>query len=298
MSEEYDNKALRAWQEWKVVCSILGCSKEHRKILAACVSKAFKRKIQCCVGCKLDGLFASVSYEDWAQEFDVGLIETALRCKEPERKQAKKWKDWLFDKVAASSDPPRRVIEGKLIGKKGIINDIAERYLRDNHSLLWMQKGDKRVYMLHASMDEKINPSDAGDGRTLGDTLASKAPPKLEDADLVRLRGLIDGKLTDVHAAILLVDLVSKVRQSRERKKLSLGMPELLQFTQLSQSTCYARYDNEIRPMLLELKAAVLKSPVAYRAVDFLISLLQEQLKSEKRAEALLLRIEKALHEE
>ena len=44
-SEEKNNLVLKAWNEWKIICSILGCSLENRKLLLQEVGNAFRKKI-------------------------------------------------------------------------------------------------------------------------------------------------------------------------------------------------------------------------------------------------------------
>lgn len=123
---ERNDKSLKAWCQWKEICSILGCRPEAKSLLAQEVGDAFRKKLNYTVGPRAYGHLNGVSCnEDFAQEFDVGIIEKAYIAK-----TRKNYKDVVWQCIAVSDDPPLKVIRGKLIGNSGVINGIVEKWLR------------------------------------------------------------------------------------------------------------------------------------------------------------------------
>ena len=169
-TDESNARTLQAWNAWKDVCWVHGIGRprgdlpvvgtqEDEKILAGMISNAFKRKIS-----KFRDAFKRGSPSDgnpfpggdcknpfddadFAQEFDCALHEYELSetpGHERYRKghfgdfayvrKAKAWKDCVWDAAADSDDPPLKVINGKLLGPHGVINQIAEEWLLANYS--------------------------------------------------------------------------------------------------------------------------------------------------------------------
>ena len=57
-NENWNEKALIAWDQWKAICSICGCPADQQKILMVEVSRAFQKKFHSVIGTQLDSLFS------------------------------------------------------------------------------------------------------------------------------------------------------------------------------------------------------------------------------------------------
>ncbi len=326
---KWNNQALDGWMEWKEVCAICKCSEPYKTILATEVTNAFKKKLRRVVNTELDNLFsfsdnnnvlsdngeeekmsvgdAEANESDsennnidfdaegtgasltqskfyWANEFDCGIIEKANFSK-----KKKNYKDFVWSLFAKSSDPELKIIRGELLGFKGIINGIAERYLRYNHHSLWAKYRDSTDMV---SWDKEFDDSE-GNKITIGDTIGENdiltptRSSRLGISDKDGLRNFFAEKFSQDNAAILLVYLTNFCSAFNGRKKISLGEPELLKFVGLSSSSCYDRLNKVILPVIKESKEMFIPG-----SVDFLFSLLKKQLQPEKEAEKLLLLLE------
>ena len=176
---EKNDLSLCAWKEWKKICAVADCSKLSRRILAREIFDAFRRKIvrtfprhSSIILWQIpiledDGetkTKMNANNEDsvamfWANEFDVGIIQQPV----PQWAIAetggllKDYKDFIWFKAERSEDPDLKVIRGKLTGQRGIINEIAEHYVRDNHWLFWEN------YREHANSKRKGSTTPQGD---------------------------------------------------------------------------------------------------------------------------------------
>ena len=140
-------QALRAWDEWKEICWVAGCSAEAQDVLNREIYVAFKRLFQTRMPLNADEILRDES--DWATEFDMGVINTpppglkksAAPESEPDSAEItglkKKYKDYLWALVQDSSDPSLQVIRGKLTSPVGIINGIADNYLKVHYPAQW-----------------------------------------------------------------------------------------------------------------------------------------------------------------
>mgnify|MGYP000001294301 FL=1 len=151
---EENARRLKAWNAWKEVCWVHGLGRpreglsvvgtaEDEALLSTVIANAFKKKLSpfmLQLGDE-DGR-TQLSDIDFAQEFDDALLEyeKAKRYKrghfgeEACIRKPKAWKDFVWDAVARSDDPPLKVINGKLIGSQGVINQVVEDWLFANYS--------------------------------------------------------------------------------------------------------------------------------------------------------------------
>ena len=278
-NENWNEKALIAWDQWKAICSICGCPPEQQKILMVEVSRAFRKKFHSVIGTQLDSLFSpdyrveikndgseekdvlpsqsgrlptdSLFYKtdefsddddedaslenmetdtesgeqdfvtpdapsnepqddasdnpfnprdyrvNWAHEFDCGIIEKANSPTSP-----KNYKDHTWECIQRSDDPPLKIIRGQLLGFQGIINEIAERFLRNNFHQIWEKQ---------TSFQTPVG-SDDEDSGTLEDVFEDKSVvphgSKLDKTDEVLLRNCFQNLLPNDNAAIFLVYLI------------------------------------------------------------------------------------------
>lgn len=321
-----NDEALFAWNQWKLICSIAGCPDASRQILEAEVTNAFRKKFHRVVGNQLDQLFSdydatnskkedtenlddspcqsgegadqdfvdlpneedddldkegSVSDKSngsqapavvWAHEFDCGIIEKANIGK-----SQKNYKDHTWECIKNSSDPALKVIRGQLLGRCGIINEIAERFLRNNFPQIW----EKQI-----SIHMGIGRDDTGKSRTLGDVLPDKERSSLNSFDKECLTDHFSHAFSNDNSAILLVYLA----------KISLSIPELKNYVGLSNTTIYDRLNNVILPAIKAFPEECLRILFIPGATSFVISLLMNRIKPEKKSAFLLQRIENGMN--
>lgn len=360
-NENWNEKALIAWDQWKAICSICGCPDEQQKILMVEVTRAFQKKFHSVIGTQLDSLFSpdyrveiknddreekdvlpsqsgrlptdSLFYKtdeasddddedtplgkvesdvesgepdfvetdepgseqqddsfdapvnpkdyriNWAHEFDCGIMEKANSPTSP-----KNYKDHTWECIQRSDDPPLKIIRGQLLGFQGIINEIAERFLRNNFHQIWEKQ---------TSLQTPVGSGDEDSG-TLEDVFEDKsvAPQgsQLDKTDEDLLRQCFLNLLPNDNAAIFLVYLTGF--STLFRRKVSIAIPELQKFVGLSSSSpLYDRLNNVILPKIQTLPKECLQAMSASGASDFLIFLMIEQIKPEKRAFPLLQRV-------
>ena len=360
-NENWNEKALIAWDQWKAICSICGCPDESKKILMVEVTRAFQKKFHSVIGTQLDSLFSpdcraefknedceekdvlpsqsgrlptdSLFYKtdessddddedaslgntepdtesgeqdfvvqeessdeqqddasdtpvnpkdyrvNWAHEFDCGIIEKADSPTRP-----KNYKDHTWECIQRSDDPPLKIIRGQLLGFQGIINEIAERFLRNNFHQIWEKQ---------TSLQTPVGTDDEDSG-TLEDVFEDKSVvplgSQLDKTDEDLLRKCFQNLLPNDNAAIFLVYLTGF--STLFQKKVSMAIPELQEFVGLSStSPLYDRLNNVILPKIQTLPKECLQAMSASGASDFLIFLMIEQIKPEKKASLLLQRV-------
>lgn len=214
---------------------------------------------------------------DWAHEFDCGIIEKANSETSP-----KNYKDHTWECIKRSDDPPLKIIRGQLLGRLGIINEIAERFLRNNFHGKWVEYIG---HMKQISFQEPLNSDEKGEEEagTLADIIpGDDPPPQLDPSERNYLRECFKGLFTNDNAAILLVHL----------SNLSIAMPELRNYVGLSSvSPLYDRFNNVILRKIFALPEECLQALRTPGAGKFLISLLIEQIKPEKEASLLLQKV-------
>ena len=157
ITEEDNARKLTAWNAWKEVCWVHGLGKPRgdlpivgteadERLLAQSIRNAFLRKLTPFKEQLADskGNIALLTDLDCAQEFDNALIEYEKTDRRDKRflddgqihlKQKKAWKDFVWASIAASDDPPLKVINGQLLGSKGVINQVVEDWLLANFSV-------------------------------------------------------------------------------------------------------------------------------------------------------------------
>jgi len=216
---------------------------------------------------------------NWAHEFDCGIIEKANSPSSP-----KNYKDHTWECIMRSKDPPLKVIRGQLLGPLGIINEIAERFLRSNYPQIW----EKLI-----SLQIPIS-SDEDDSGTLEDTIPYKVVASrynsLDKSEEEYLQKSFWKLFTNDNAAIFLVYLTDF--SPLFSQKISIATPELQNYVGFSAiSSLYDRLNNVILPKIQALPKECLQVMTIPGASDFLIFLMIEQIKPEKRALPLLQRV-------
>lgn len=185
LSAEESLRRLGSWNAWKDLCWIHGLGKrladgrvigtpEDEAYLAACVKSAFLRKLKNYRpllsgenGC------SALSDLDCAQEFDAALNEYENLTlydqhhwgEAVHERKRKAWKDFVWQAVGQSDDPPLKVIRGKLLGRQGVINRIVEEWILKNYSGHFETDHEtgKQVLKLDDYVDGKKNDSLEGE---------------------------------------------------------------------------------------------------------------------------------------
>ena len=219
-SKEENNKVLEAWNEWKTVCSILGCSQEHSLLLAKLVGNSFRQKLARVI----HNPHPVEDIRTCAHEFDMGIIEKATNPGMDKRtgleRTKKNYKDVAWQKCEESNDTPLKVIHGVLIGPQGIINDIVESYGEKEYGYDWLNKAGKRFLVHHQSINAPVEGNN-GSTTEWGDFINDLCtPPQSLDDSEMELINQEAQKYTPQEAAILLASLAD----------LAMTEPTLLAF--------------------------------------------------------------------
>lgn len=185
---ERNNRELTAWNEWKSICWILGCSPENREILKKLVKNKYNELIRNRLGFSINE-----TDEDIANDFDNAIREakdspridrrTKTGDGEYRRRKKKYWKNTVWEAVSESNDPPLKIIRGKILGEKGFINEIVADFLETEYNCTVKRiEGGGRLYMPLKSINETESSGDSDNEHDLEDFLASKLSPPISDA--------------------------------------------------------------------------------------------------------------------
>lgn len=278
--EQKDEKELCAWNEWKVVCSIHGCSEPNASILKERVFNAFFRKINFV---SLGKVQINIDKKnDFANDFDCGIIEKALSPTSPLN-----YKDHVWRKMKDSPDEPLKVIRGDLVGKKGIINEIAEKYMRENYPWRKCEKvidgKRKKFYTIFPSMQEKANGAE--NGLTWEERIQSiplwTTPEFSSEEEINEFRTFIKEKFNDVQSIILLAKL----------SDISLDNKFVLQYTDLRKSRIYEIWE-DVQAMSKRMMGDFPELRTA-EGVKVFMEVLFDKISTEKSRKPLLSMIER-----
>lgn len=189
---------LAAWNTWKKICFVDGCPPAVRsylqrrivsKMLRLLVNNGALERRDCL---NSNGQYGPVSDHDIIQAFDLFRAskdqptcadQHSNRAVAPEqshglsRRQYKEHKDFVWAKIGASADPPMKVINGMLLGPRGMINevcnDLIESYFPAFRARVIHQESQKTVrrFFYAQSIDQQVADNDA---RTLGDMIVDE----------------------------------------------------------------------------------------------------------------------------
>ncbi len=289
MLNENNEMVLEAWNQWKKICSILGSPQPYQNILIQKVASAFNQKIQQVTGRPMNILAKAQNVESecedaeysrreetdriFAHEFDCGIIEKARHPGSPLN-----YKDAVWIKVKESSDPPLKVIHGKLIGPCSTINAIVENYLVRNFNFKWAVSPKKVRYLkAHASLQEPTSGQD-GDEAELGNFVeALCTPDEIPDEDKEYVQSKCKETFSSREAATLLAFSAD----------MALTDQLLLDFIGTGSSQCYEIFKQakiKLQAVLEDLDADDQPKPTAQIILENLFL----QLKPEKSASAFL----------
>ena len=147
------DSTLSHWTEWNERCALALCGEETRQALRAFGSSRFRHYARVVAGNPAAGV-------DLATGDHWHLFETHLALRQT--RDGKRYKDWLFARVAESGDPPLDVIQG---GAGLLMRDVVRAFVRAERP----QRGA-------VSLDEPLRAG--GEGTfTLNDLLPAAADP-------------------------------------------------------------------------------------------------------------------------
>ena len=207
---EENARTLASWNAWKELCWINGLGRrlkmedgrvvvvgtpEDRERLRKMVRNAFLRVLKPYEDFLADETTGNctLSELDCAMEFDAALSEYEHSEDHGfERydqhhwgefghvRKAKAWKDVVWQAVAQSADPPLKVVLGKLLGRTGVIRQVAEEWLTKNFSCRFVDDPEtgKKVLYFDDSRDRTFLPDaeDSGEAeRGADDTAKGRA---------------------------------------------------------------------------------------------------------------------------
>jgi hypothetical protein len=212
---------LAAWNAWKKICFIDGCPPEQREYL--------RRRVIYRVNEELQKYYPDeywddrISPDEMVIEFDLFLAYKDGVPLEPgtskmPRHNFKQHKDFLWHKLSLSSDPPMQVLNGRLLGSKGMVMDVVRKLIKTYYQvreegMIHEESGKKVRRMIRTrSLQEPLREGEDA-GYTLGERLASDqaTPDKLLAQNLEDVRKALEclvATLTREEQLVLLASLL------------------------------------------------------------------------------------------
>ena len=202
--EERNTKILVAWNEWKEICSVMGCSEENRELLKMEIGNAFRRKLAAALAQKEMDSISTEKYEDYVQMFDSSLEimkkAPGVNKKTGQEKMKKNYKDMVWQAIQNSKDPQLRIIRGLLFGGANNyatpLTAIVREYLEKNYN-----NGLRIDPKSLVSLNERWGDSDRDFEESIGELCTPVDMPK---NDLEHLEELVQERFTLNEALVLL----------------------------------------------------------------------------------------------
>ena len=287
-----NNAILKAWDEWKVICSVSGCSQDNSTLLISEIGNAFRRKMFSITseslhilgteGEDIQGSRYNEENQLYAHEFDVGIEKAKSPDKNKrtgEDRQIKYYKDIAWSAVENSDDPPLKVIRGMLLGGEGNhaapLNAIVGEFLEANFG--YKLDGNTIKYYPPESLQTKVEGEDGGTAE-LGDFIEALCiPSELSSADKEFLDKEIPRHFSYQDAAIILACDV----------KLALTNSTLLDFIGVQKTQAYAFLD-DVKRRLGHLLEESFDEDMWSPALSYIKNLFFMMLKAENSSSDLL----------
>ncbi|MBM4143796.1 MAG: hypothetical protein FJ225_09440 [Lentisphaerae bacterium] len=111
--------AVAAWDEWRRMCALGRCRAETQRRLQAFAAARFHRMARACLAARAGSGALPLPRDVWH------LFETHLVVRGSRR--GKRYKEWLFARVAPDAPRRREAIEG---GASLIMRDVVREYVR------------------------------------------------------------------------------------------------------------------------------------------------------------------------
>ena len=243
---EDNDKLLEAWNEWKTICSIHGCSNDNANRLKTLVDNAFMGKLYRVLGYNTE----SFKPDDCSFEFDKAIIERAnfpgIDKRSGKERTRKNYKDFVWNLIENSDDPPLLVIHGKLIGPLGIINDIVINYLKEHGFRSGHNTDGELVLVPPTSTDAPLEGKDGSQSDIEQLIPAETTPGDLNETDLEVIRKFVSEKITPQMVALILAKAMKITFEERSLLKfIGVGKSQAYELFKAAQSTLAKFLDDE-----------------------------------------------------
>lgn len=116
------NVEIDCWNQWKLKCAVFRCDDQTQEYLSREIWGKFYWFS------KSIGLVPP-SMKDAITEFDSYLIEREYG---EGGREPKRWKNVIWKAMEESKDPPMKIINGKLLGRHGVLWNVVRRWRRVN----------------------------------------------------------------------------------------------------------------------------------------------------------------------
>ena len=283
--EERNTSILVAWNEWKEICSVMGCSSENRELLKQEIGNAFKRKLKAVLTMKgMDENSASEEYEDYVQMFDSGLEimkqAPGVNKRTGREKVKKNYKDIVWQAMGNTSDPHLKIIRGKLFGgAKNYttpLTAIVREYIAKNHNNGLRPEIEKIV-----PLNGKMGDSDRGYEEIIGEFCTPADMPK---NDLEHLENLVSERFT-LNDALVLLATACKMPLTEATLLKCLGKNKTMAYEYFKEASLKIKslfneenYTEEIAPVAMKWILKKLFSMLeAEKSYDEYLSTLKEK---------------------
>jgi len=233
---------LAAWNAWKEICFVDGCPPKQRAYLRRRIFSRINEELQKYnLGAHGDNV---ISPDEMIIEFDLFLAYKDGLPREAgvttvQRHHFKQHKDFLWHKLSCSNDPLMQVLNGKLLGPRGVIMDVIRKLIKTHYQVrderIPRGENGKTVRRLRRfrSLQEPL-PGSGSDLYTLEDRLAANqaASDELAAGNIEDVRSALNRLIASLSRAEKLV-LLAKLLQ------INAAAPSLLRALGRGKSTVF-----------------------------------------------------------
>jgi len=281
---------LSAWNEWKEICSILGCTDVYKEALKDRMWTSAQEKL----GYLLEGTHPDwkkeYSEEGWKDEISKLFDDYIHEGVENASGRRLNYKDTIWkiiedNKQTGNNDAPLKVIRGKLTAPKRVLDGVLERLVQKKG---WTLKVLDHKSIGVDSLNEKRRSGDEDDGDELIDNLPARSQPVgLRADDRLQIVRILQEEFS-FKECVLLMAYIKKITLADVRVTAACGVGK-----STTSSLFYGKDDskkNKHIPGVLERFAVVMaflreiagKSNDWGEIKDVLIAELEKQIRMEK----------------
>lgn len=284
---EESNAKMRAWNEWKQICSVQKCSPDSRQLLRKYIWRRFKiglkrldlesptTKGDVYSKCESQVQFCETEFDEALRE-NVKLKEYSHLC----------YKDYYWRKMEQSQDSPLKVLHGSLNWR---IKNIVDKWIQKNTG--WRLKSIpvidengkrrmKRQWIIQTSMDEPLSNGDS----KVEDIIPDEQWDPYDSCLSTEVSDLAESMLSLEDAAIILA-CFTKLLTSPELYAIVNHGDELV-----------TRRKNELIPQVLEMFKENFSGANPRMLRNCLVDWCFFKLETEKRADAFLKMVNEKLN--
>ena len=127
---------LAAWNEWKVICSILKCSAEHAASLKNRMWISSREKLRWLLEASIPEWEDEYSEEGWRDEISSRFDEYIREGVDNTTGKRLNYKDAIWNAIEENKrqgyeDPPLKVIRGKLTAPRRVLDGVLEKLVTE-----------------------------------------------------------------------------------------------------------------------------------------------------------------------